>query len=470
MGPPQDFLKQWTYQGVLHDFQLNNEPPSWADGNPLSWGNEISKLQFVEEATAAAVSKDSRLLAIALLSRILIYALSDLTLLNELVGHHGYISHLEFNVHPLHSDHYILLSYADYFRKEISQFDNIIIWEIDSLGQRLCGETSIAEFSVQNLTEKSLISLQGEINDESFYAADCINEDNLYENIYDNLINARSKYLTRDLITLRGLILTESATTIADDGRLVLYSGEDRTKTIAFDILYRRERFILTERPKDGAIGFNNIAISPDSHMIAYARDKNTLAIVDSRSGTSLIDIEEDYDIGASIAFSQDSQYIAYSSVRVVLIIRRVSDGSLIFKGPTSKSYLFVTGLHWNPSGTLIAFKMCGTLYIWDSCSGKLVQRWKLKIDDMMLLNYFGPSGIQWPGNKIAFKSIDWAVNVYDMVENMAWRFYPGIETSGYQLTDNQLKNLQNQLHYLPSRNQLLSIDLDGALRFWQVE
>ncbi|KAK9452496.1 hypothetical protein V1511DRAFT_199223 [Dipodascopsis uninucleata] len=468
MRTRDDFLKQWTYHGLHYDFQLNNEPPSWADGNPLSWGNEISKLQFVEEATAAAVSKDSRLLAIAFLSRILIYNLFNLMLLNELVGHPGVVDHLEFSVQPLHPDHYILLSHSNLPHPTSSQLDNVIIWELDSLGHPSCKEHRIAEADIERLTDKALTAVLGKIKDEYSFVVDYMDKDKLYNDIYDSILNARNKYLARNLITLRGSILSRSVSTITNDGRLVFYRGNDPTKTIAFDIVTRSEKFALIKEFEDPYIGFNTVALSQGSRLIAYARHENTLAIVDAQNGASLIDIKEDHSIGATIAFSPNEQYVAYSSGQF-LIVRRVSDGSLLFKVPLIEGRSFLNDLCWNPSGTLIAGGGSAMLYIWDASSGELVQQWELKADEMMK-HYLAPRGIQWLGHKIAFKSVDWAVNVYDTVENRKWRFFPDINTKDLELANSQQRLLLNQLHYLPSRNQLLSVDLDNAVRFWRVE
>jgi WD40 repeat protein len=436
----EGFLKEYSFPlKPAKDFERDGNVAEFASGHPWpspDWRNFTEAIDFGkemnEQSTGAyksfhsAISSDGKLLAISsTLERILIYDIATKELRANLEG----TGRIVFRpVRDSDIKGYTLISsISDHESRAGLSNNRLILWDLDQHGRLLDEEEPI---DAAAFATKAINSILPELTSEHEWTKDFAQASNLHADFEKALSRVAADHRRRHHTILNNARLGNfDSVTFSDDGRLLLYHGENGTTqrnmreadklphVVVYDVDAAQQVHCL--RGHTDAIMWS--AFSPDNQHIASVSWDGTMRMYSASTGDLEWATDDSEGQSWAAAFTPDSRHIVWSSKSGrVVSLHNVSDGHKLstFQG-TFKEWC--RNFVWDPTGEELALCAGKHAWIWrpfDGPDGVISQHFLLDEDkDWRMASIMR---VQWMKNSkaLALEFSDGTKLVYDTQTN----------------------------------------------------
>jgi hypothetical protein len=435
-----DLLDEYSFpRNPARDFERDGHPAAFASGHPWTWewcgdeqildfGKVIVKQNVrMIKGFDTALSSDQKLLAISLsCDRILIYDLASKELRSTLEG----TGHVVFRPTQQSEEHGYNLISSLYDRESRSgvSTNKLVLWDLDQHGRILDEEEQIDAAAFATTAIEAILP---RLISEHEWTRAFVEASNLHTDFKNAFSKAASDHRRRHHTSFENAQLGSfDSTTFSDDGRLLLYHGENGSTqrgmreaeklphVVVYDIDANKELYRL--RGHTDSIMWS--AISPNYQLIASVSWDGTMRMCSASTGELLWATEDPAGQSWAGAFSPDSKHIIWSSKKGrVVQVHDVTDGH---KVSTFQEELgdWLRHFAWHPAGKQIALCVGKHAYVWrpfDGPDGTISQHFVLDENK----TWHGPAGVggvQWMenGSALALQFVDGTNVVYDLQAN----------------------------------------------------
>ncbi|KAM0544835.1 hypothetical protein ACHAPJ_011666 [Fusarium lateritium] len=484
-----EFLRDWRY-AVAEDLTTSHqEPYPYADYGKLQWGNEINKITFKKQPHIGCVSSDGRYLALAVKCDILIMDTESWDTVVMLKGHTSKINTLAFKP----DDTNVLVSSVEqqYGRHDETEPPIIIVWNIEK-------ERAAVGIDDESLKAVTRSAASAAVDKLAEFGVE-LDSDELrgLEAAFDPAINhAVARHMTIGKTTILGRLRSSFQSQIfSPSGKwMTCLPGETppSNDNTPWDIQIVsandfKERLVL--KGHTDAIMWTGW--SPDETLFASVAWDCSIRIWDAVTGREKHCFETKGQNWTG-AFSADSSYFAATDgTGNVWVYSLLSDGLVHWVYEAKPNDGWRRTIHWHPNGKWLAVggEQSGELLLLDVEEKKLLQKRLLSVDDCtreeevrsIMKSFVGTQEVKFVdrGNKLAAWTFgDWGIEVYDINQQVKWRFARGGTEEGPEASkwrDEEGKVTSGGSHDMlvwedPSKGQLVlaSLDYDGV-RIWGV-
>jgi WD40 repeat protein len=399
----EDFLKDYTFPTTpARDFERNGIPAAFASGHPWpsNWVSFSEAFDFVEDTKehekgsyrsfSSALSSDRKLLAISSnRGRIVVHDVATKELRATLEGS-GRLAFRPALDSAQNNGYTLISSISDLEARGAVSRNRLILWDLDQHGRLVDEEEPI---DTNAFARQAIDAILPQLVSEHEWTKDFALASSLHTDFEKALGRAAADHRRRHHIILENARLGScGSSTFSDDGRFLLYHGDNGTtqhgmrevdklpRVIVYDLDAGKEALCLYGHTD--AIMWS--AMSPDCQHIASVSWDGTMRMYDANTG----DLEWVTDDSGgqcwAAAFTPDSKHIVWSSKsgRVVQL-HDVSDGRHVctFKGELED---WSRRFDWDPTGTQVAFAAGKQAYVWcpfDGPDGTTTQHFVLEAD-----------------------------------------------------------------------------------------
>ncbi|KAF2669554.1 WD40 repeat-like protein [Microthyrium microscopicum] len=413
IAPVDTFPTSWPYF-IAKDFQKAIVPARWADGHPKQWQGAESSITTKDRIRDGALSQDSRYLAVASASEVTIYSITDGKICQMLTCPEGRFQRVLLRMmESSPSKDYCLL--ADFGSIPYPQ---TAFWKLDEHGK------------VQG-TNKPVLIIKASLPDAG---CDMFHPSSQYFLVYER---ERLPAATKEKHHSHNIEIWD-----ADFASLKLRIEDMHDEIMSW------------------------VDFSPDGSTFATSSMDQTAKIWNAASGALVRTFGPTGHQNWRVAHSPDGSRLACGHGSGVLVWQ-IETGETIFKFDSNRHW--VRSLAWHPSSKCLAYGHCnGGLQIRSVESGKVFQEWQLDMTrwprqdtEVLVLGWFDG------GRKLAFATgLHAGVEVYDVEENIKWRFAPSDEDSS--LLTNGWRPLV-PAYWIADNKSLLCLDADNKIRVWNL-
>ncbi len=462
------FQKGWVY-ACSEDFKSSDgQPYTWAPGQPSQWGDESFKIPLPAEPADASLNADGTLLAVALQHGINIYTVSDFTLLQILKGHVSRVDAVRF--HPQEPRTLVSCS-MNHWGDSVAAEPAIIIWKLHEHRERILEVGA----TLQVLGKRAVEGVVAGLHDmESAWTLAEQEKESLAEDFEKTITLLNLKSQVQDYVRIHGRLSASFGNRVFNDkgtSLIFLPGGRPCSNTVdKWDIcvwdIERKEISLTLEGHTDAIMG---VGFSPDDKLIASVSWDKTFRIWSHTDGSLLYTFKSDNQNWTG-GFSPNSRFFAGTSGQGRFWVWDVTDGSEVMTYAFEPQSRWLRTLVWSPSGKqlIIGGDGWGRLSLFDLESRSEVQRRILSPEKSAEeVRNFSKSFMEVTvaqfsaGGRyiISQTSSDRAIEVYDIVDNMKWRFAP---------PQGQTVGWGSDFVVLAKQGLIASIAAD-AVRFWKV-
>jgi WD40 repeat protein len=479
----EQLLKEYTLPLIpAQDFERDGHPAEYASGHPwpAGWHSAVEAIDFSNEMREqnrgasktlhTALSSDQKLLAISSsLERILIYDVVSKELRATLEG----TGHIVFRPaqDPESNGHTLISNISDReARSGVSQ-NRLILWDLDQHGRLLDEEEPIDSAA---FATKAIESILPELISAHEWTKEFAQVSSLHANFEKALSKAAADHRRRHHTILDNARLGNfGSVSFSDDGRLLLYHGENGTTqrgmreadklphVIVYDMNTGKKVHHL--RGHTDAIMWS--AISPDYQHIASVSWDGTMRMYTATTGDLEWVTDDSGGQSWAGAFAPDSKHIVWScnKGREIQVLDVVSGQKVSTFVQTLNKWC--RDFAWDPTGEQVALCEGKHAYIWrpfDGSDGTLAQHFLLEEEETWLLASI--KRINWidQGRALALQFSEGTKLVYDLQTNSKEIFMrPREEDNSWESYGfySVIDSVEQPSHYL-------SIDGDARVRY----
>jgi WD40 repeat protein len=411
---PDPFPTEWPYY-IAQDFAKSNVSAKWAEGHPKQWGAEDKSTTAKSCIRDGVLSQDVRFLAIAGDSEVSIYSCANQNLCQVISPPEGNLQRVLLRGlgDGKISQYCLLVTFGSI------PYPQTAMWKLDEYGQAVRGREP------KSTTRGSLLR------------AAC----NVFSPLNDcYLIYARERAET-------------------EPKNKSYHSHTIEVWDIASEFMRNR-----IENAHDDMISW--LDFSPDGLTFVTSSWDQTVKIWKAKSGALLRTFGPTGAQNWIVSHSPNSKRIACGTGKGIHVWD-TDNGELVFKLNDSNNW--VRSLAWHPNNQYLAYSHPkGGLRIQNPESGEVLQQWQLDLTRRSRYDS-GVSVLGWleQGRKISYTTgSDAGIEVYDMEQNIKWRFAPNEEDT------KQLINgwrPQFPAFWIENDMTLLCLDADEKIRIWHL-
>ena len=462
------FQKGWVY-ACSSDFKTpDGQPYTWAPGQPSQWGDESFKIPLPTEPADASLNADGTLFAVALQYDIHIYTVSGFTLLQVLKGHVSRVDAVRF--HP--EEPRILVSCAMNNRAgSVAAESAIILWKLYEHRERILEVGA----TLQALGKRAVEGVVAGLHDmELDWTLAEQEKGSLAEDFEKTITLMNLKSQVQDYVRIQGRLSASFGSRVFNDkGTSLIFLPGERPSSNTMDNwdicvwnLERKEVSLTLEAHTDAIMW---VGFSPNDKLIASVSWDKTFRIWSHADGSLLYTFQSDNQNWTG-GFSPDSRFFAGTSGQGRFWVWDLSDGSEIMTYAFEPQSRWLRTLDWSPDGKqlIIGGDEWGGLSLFDLDSRSEVQRRVLSPEKSAeeVRNcgkfFIEVTRAQFSAGGryiISQTSSDRAIEVYDVVHTIKWRFAP---------PQGQTVGWGSDFVVLAMQGLVASIDAD-AVRFWKI-
>jgi hypothetical protein len=436
----KDFLDEYVFpRNPTRDFERDGFPAQFASGHPWTWEwcshndvidfgkGTICEGEKSYKGFHSALSSDQKLLAISLSwERIFIYDVFSKELRATLEGS-GQVAFRPAHEPEKHG-YNLISSLSDHESRSGISNNRLILWDLDQHGQVLDQEEPI---DTAAFATKAIDAILPELISEHEWTKDFTQASNLHSEFEKALSKAAADHRRRHHIAFQSARLGNfDSVTFSDDGRLLLYHGENGTTQrgmreadklphiVVYDIDMNQE----VHRLYGHTDTIMWSAISPDSQHIASVSWDGTMRMYSSTTGELEWVTDESEGQSWAGSFTPDSKHIIWSSKSGrVIQVHDVGDGHKVstFQEPLDD---WCRDFVWHPAGEQVALCVRKHAYIWrpfDGPNGTVLQHFVLD-EDKTWRNMATVQAVNWleNGKALALHFSEGTNIVYDLETN----------------------------------------------------
>ena len=485
------FFQDWRY-AVEKDFTTSDGKSfPYADNGKQQWGDEIKKISFKEEPHNGCISSDGRRLAVAVNHDIHVLETETWDTISILKGHISQVSAIAFK--PNDSNTLVSSEQHDYGRSDPKAEPTIIVWKVDEVKGTLALESDslagISEAAAATAAEK-LASFDVEVTKDELQ--------DLEGAFTAAVSDVVTKHIIKDNLHIVGRLQNSFQSEIfSPSGKWMIYmpgkaprSNSDAVWDINICSTDDFKCYITLKGHTDAIMwtGWN-----PDESLIATVAWDGTIRIWDAATGRQTHRFDTGRQNWAG-AFSANSKYfVATDGSGNVLTYELSSEERVerVYKAEGLEHWRRAVG--WHPNGKWVAVggERCGELLLLDVEKQEVFQERILSVEGSrsgtealrdMMKGFVGVSEMRFVdrGHKLAVWAYgDCSIEVYDMTQQVKWRFARGGTEDGPEANkwrDENGKTTSKWGHGMlvwedQSNRRLLlaSIDFDGV-RIWSLK
>ena len=460
-----DDFQKGRFYACSEDFKgSDGQPCTWAPGQPSQWGDESFKIALPTEPADASLNADGTLLAVALQHDIHIYTVSEFTLLQVLKGHVSRVNTVQFHPQELRT---LVFCSQNYRAPSVMAEPAIIIWKLHEHRERIFQ----VGVTLQALGKRAVEGVVAGLHDmESAWTLAEQEKESLPEDFEKTITLLNLQSQVHDHMRIHGRLSGSGVFNDKGTSLIFLPGGRRRSNTVdKWDICVwdtkRKEVSLRLEAHTDAIMW---VGFSPDDKLIASVSWDKTFRIWSHTDGSLLYTFKSDNQNWTG-GFSPDSRFFAGTSDEGRFWVWDVSDGSEIMAYSFESQNSRLRALDWSPSGRqlIIGGNEWGRLSLFDLESRSEVQRRILSPQISagevrkfrrsfveVTVARFSAGGRYIISQTLRIRAID----VYDIVDNMEWRFAPPRGQTGGWGCD---------FVVLGKQGLIASVDAD-AVRFWK--
>jgi WD40 repeat protein len=370
-----DFLKDYTFPTTpARDFERNGIPAAYASGHPwpANWFSFSEAFDFDETTKEhdkrshrsfhGALSSDRKLLAVSSnRERIVIYDVATKELRATLEGS-GRIAFRPVQ-DPVQNNGYTLISSISDLeaRGAVSQ-NRLILWDLDQHGRLLDEEEPI---DTAKFAQQAIDAILPDLVSEHEWTKEFAQASSLHADIEKALGRVAADHRRRHHTILNNArIGSFSSSIFSDDGRLLLYHGENGTTQHGMREAEKLPRVVVYDMDAGKEVhrlcGHTDAimwsAMSPDHQHVASVSWDGTLRVYSADTGNLEWVTDDSGSQSWTGAFTPDSKYIIWSSKGGrVIQVHDVSNGRKVCtfnEEPDDWCRQFA----WDPTGEKVAF------------------------------------------------------------------------------------------------------------------
>ena len=408
--PTTLFPLEWEYQ-VRNDFYQDGLPARWANGDRSSWGAEDHSIT-TGPISDGALSPDEQHLAVAVQDAIKIYSMADFSLHETLGVPEKKITHLEWHQGQGSQACYLLLASVKDSGEHIHT--QVVVWELPKDCHRQDARPDLAiEGTSFGCNSKSF----------SFSGATLLVFPPKAQNTNSRCVE-----------------VWDSA---SGECRMRLNGHTDHISWAGY---------------------------SWDDSAIASSSWDQMVRLWDASNGSLLRSLGPVHGQAWAGSFSPNGKLIACGTGHSAasMFVWKVDTGEIVISASPFPAW--VRTLAWSTDSVYLAFgAMGGAVRIQNIESGRIEQDWRLSLGGARTGVLAEIKGIQWLSDtkRICFSTgLDAGVEVYDIDQNVKWRFEPNKDDSARLGPGNRSAT---PALWHKKRNMLLCMDPDSTIRLWHL-
>jgi WD40 repeat protein len=436
----EDFLKEYSFPvKPAKDFERDGTAAEFASGHPWpspDWRNFTEAIDFGKETNEqgtgayksfhSAISSDEKLLAISTtLERVLIYDIATKELRATLEG----TGRIVFRPvrEPDIKGYTLISSISDHESRAGLSKNKLILWDLDQHG-RLVDEEEVIDAAA--FATKAINNILPELISEHEWTKEFAQASDLHADFEKALSRVAADHRRRHHTILNNAQLGGfDSVTFSDDGRLLLYHGENgstqrkmrETDKLPHVVVYNLDVEHELHRLRGHTDAIMWSAISPDNQRIASVSWDGTMRMYSASTGDLEWATDDAEGQSWAAAFTPNSRHIVWSSRNGRDIsLHNTSDGRKVstFQGTLND---WCRNFAWDPTGEQLALSAGKHAYIWhpfDGPDGVISQHFLLDEDkDWRLASI---NRVQWMKNSraLALEFTDGTKLVYDTQTN----------------------------------------------------
>ncbi|KAF4990830.1 hypothetical protein FGRMN_8211 [Fusarium graminum] len=482
-----EFLSDWRY-AVEQDFTTSaGEPYPYADDGRLQWGDETRKITLKGQSHLGCVSHDSEYLALAVEHDIYVVNTQSWETIVVLKGHTSKIHSMAFRPH----DAKTLISSDEplYDRNGTARDPTITLWNVEEEQAK----THLGEDSLGNAARAAASAAAKKLAEDGI-SLDSTKVQDLGTFLEPAISRVVSEHMIADKATLKGqLVSAHQSQMFSPSGKWLAYIPGKRprsNRSDPWDI-----RIISVDDLSEGLIlkGHTDAMMwlgwNSDETLFASVSWDGSIRVWDSKTDHEKYHFKTEHQNWTG-GFSADSKYFAAIDGKANVRVYSMDDGELHWMYGASKSGWRRT-IDWHPNNQWLAVggERGGEMLLLDVKEKKLLQRRVLSVEAStgseevrsMMRGFVGVAEVIFldDGKKLAVWTYgDWSVEVYDIDQEVKWRFARGGTEDGPEA--DKWRNEQGKvtsgrgydmLTWEDRKKgvlQLASLDFDGV-RIWEV-
>lgn len=445
----EQFFRDYTFS-LDHDFEKDGRQASFAENHPMQWGTEFAKIQPSISPNYVACNAGETLLAAACGGNVLIYDMSSLKHIQTLrVIPPGQSGCVEFQPGFPGNRLVVHLSSRTVKDNRAFMYHSIEFWDVDQALREPFIDVDEIPAYISDPSAAAIRAIKDELQKHDQTLADA-DQQKLQISISDLLGMVIVDVPGQRLWKSRG-----SGFSFSCDGSFFLYKPESKHDIVVVDSTSFETRFKLVEAHSDY---ISWVGTSPNDRLIASSSWDCTVKIWDAIDGGLVHTL-----LGATTqtwkaAFSPDGRLIASGSGDKHVRIWNVESGELLHCLEGFDDW--IRALAFSPdSRSLATGAGSGTLRIFDVSSGESRQFWQIQ-KGIPARSFIEVNSIQYDTRgRVVFRPNLWTTFVYDPETNVKWQFEKSPDVEGKQPIGNTI---------LTTKDGLVSVDYDGAIRFWK--
>ncbi|KAH7236694.1 WD40-repeat-containing domain protein [Fusarium redolens] len=482
------FIKDWRY-AVKQDFSTSEGNPfPYAENGKQQWDDETKKLTFKRQPHVGSASSNGKYLALGIDHVIHVLDTQSWDTIAILRGHTNKVETLSFR--PGRSD--VLVSSEEQVYDDLGQTEppTIILWNIEE--ER--SAPRLSDDHLRNASQAALSAAAERLADAGIN----LNKDELHrleETIEPAISRTVSKHIAASKVTIEGRLHSAHESQIfSPSGKWMSYfpgespgsNGDDPwdIQIVSSDDL---SKGLLLKGHTDTITwtGWN-----PDESLFASVSWDESIRIWDATTGQQKYKFKTEGQNWAG-AFSSDSTYFAATDGPSNVWIYSMADGEQhwVYKGKRSDDWRRTLAWHTTKPWLAVGGENSGELLLLDAGEKKLLQKRLFSTDACpvdkesrdMMRGFVGTMEVRFfdRGGKLAVWTFgDWSIEVYDLKEEVKWRFSRGGTEDGPNA--GKWRNGQGKVtskggcemvaweDHSKGSLFLASIDFDGV-RLWEV-
>ncbi|RAQ99379.1 wd40 repeat-like protein [Stemphylium lycopersici] len=473
-----------------HDFGNTGGPAHFAPSHPKEWSQADSALDFGANPSGnegssyngyyTAVSPDKKLLAISTAAEgIQVYDIASRELRESLEGTGSVCfrpfaarrddceSSLQTRLQTLDPSGYVLMSSVPSTRQSRNpRADQLILWDLDQHGRTLDKEEPIDPSA---FSTKAIDAIAPELEKNHEWTRCFIDASTLHTKFAEALSQVAADHVRRHNTIIGNARLGGfGSVPFSKDGKLLLYHSNDETTQQGMRapahlpqvVVYDMDTGIEVHRLMGHTDAIMWSAISPSNKHIASVSWDGTMRMYSASTGGLEWVTEPSGGQSWAGAFSQDSQFVAWSSKSGCVV--QIS----VFPGKFSN---WCRTLEWHPSKPQLAMCAGNEAYVWDALDGfdgKTLQHFRLDDHRSLGSSMASIEAVGWleEGRMLYLETSEGTKIVYDAESNTKEMFRrPAGVPAGYVhggiyglFTDEE------------GRDFYICVDGDRTVRYWR--
>lgn len=448
------FVQHYSYKPVK-EFELDGNAAAWApgtDGRPKIWGEEDARIALPPVdprreftlGSAAAVSFDERFVAVASNAVIKVYEIASLTEISAIIVNQESVATVSFTAwcgastvsnerSPAADDPAYTLLFQGC--EDSGAGGRIFVWALSRHGRLL--DVDLSPDIAENANVNTI---------EAFVGIEALMTDNMHQR-------------TRPLMIINGDLRCGSPNFLDSSGENLIYVEENSsaaTEVIIFSLASNVERC----RLQDHSDNVMWAGWSPDGKTAATASWDQTYRLWDAETGQCRHTIGPTGGQNWHGEFSPSGRYVCFAGgYPGKAAVYSTTDGSEVARFDLSNNQRC---FRWSLRDAQLAIESGTSVALWSPLENRSEEILKLERNGEML-DSFCQMRLEWfdGGDKLAIKTNDNTIAVWDRRRNVKWRFQKSTTLS--------LTETSDAIFYLASTGTLVSLDCDRVVRFWNL-